>query len=609
MGSTRLTTRSRGRSPIRRSRARRWTAAIGTTLSAAALCAVAAVGPAPAAEAQVEPGPPAACGDAPTTIAGTARPDQAKTYHLFPFDVPVGTARIEVGYTWDPIDGGVIDLGVWDASGPSGPDAFRSWAGSRQGRIDQGTAPLVIAPDRDERTVVADVIDPGTWHIELGYAAIDQPLSWRVELRCVPGPAAEPLTPDPVDPTTVVRDQPGWYAGDFHLHSYHSSPDGPDPDETVARAQAAGLDIIPVTEYVTPAHWDRLGAAQRAHPDVLLWPGREVITYFGHMIVLSETPSVVEHRVGYDGITIDDIIEPSVADGALVSIAHPTIFPPENFGSACRGCFNQMIDDMDLDAVSLIEVVTEGSVVELGDRLVANPFVRTAVERWEGLLQAGHRLTAVSGSDDKSGDGYGSTSTMVWAEQLSRAAVDEALRRGHAYVRGLGQDSPELEVTATAPDGSTGLFGDTLVTDTAELVWRVRGGEGQVLSVRRNGVEVERVPITGADVTHAVTADRVPDEGPLGTFWGAEVLDVTRFPGSEVPTVIANPVFLADRPAPEPTLPTFRAPGEVAAPPAAAPAEPEPASSSSAWPWLAAAVLVVVVVVVAGGAFVLRRRR
>ena len=65
----------------------------------------------------------------------------------------------------------------------------------------------------------------------------------------------------------------------------------------------------------------------------MIWPGREVITYFGHMIVLSETPSVVEHRVGYDGIGIGDIQREAAADGALVSIAHPTVFPPATFGS------------------------------------------------------------------------------------------------------------------------------------------------------------------------------------------------------------------------------------------------------------------------------------
>ena len=560
---------------------------------------VATVTIAPLAGAQ-EGTTPTACTDTTATITGTATPDQAKTYHYLPIEVPDGTASIEVGYEWTDVDDGVIDLGVWDEKGLTAPEAFRSWAGSRQGRIDDGTAPLVIRPDRNERTVVAGSIEPGTWHIELGYAAVDDPIDWRVEVRCVAGDQADPLEPDPVDPTFVVRDEPGWYAGDFHLHAYHSSTDGPDPEEMVDKAKAAGLDIIPVTEYVTPAHWDRLGAAQREHADVLIWPGREVITYFGHAIVLSETRDVVEYRVGYEGITENDITAAAAADDGLVSLAHPTIFPPDVFGSACRGCFTENVDELDFSNITAVEVVTEGSIAELDGNQVPNPFVRTAVELWERKLREGHRLTAVSGSDDKSGDSYGKTQTMVHAEQLSRPAVDEAIRRGHAYVRGLGADSPTMELAATAPDGTEAMFGDTLVAETAQLEWTVFGGDGQVLSIRRNGVEVERVPITGDDFTHVVAASRTPDAGPLGTFWGAEVLDTTRFPGADVPTVIANPVFLSDRAAPEPVLPTFEAPDE----------QPEPAAAddgTDTLPWLIGGAVVVLCVI--GIAVVLRRRR
>ncbi len=501
------------------------------------------------------------CGDETLTLTGTIGPEDEKTYQLLPFEVTDGTARIEVAYTWDPIDAGVVDLGTWDASGVEGPDAFRSWSGNRQGRIDRGMDPIVIEPGRIERTVVDGALEPGVWHVELGFAAVEQDeLTWRVELTCPSGEPAQPLAADPVDPTHVARDEPGWYAGDFHLHAFHSHPEGPEPEAMIAAARTAGLDIVPVTEYVTPAHWTTLGRTQRDNPDLLVWPGREVITYRGHMIVLGETPSVVEHRVGYDGIRIADIQRASAADGALVSLAHPTVFPPETFGSTCRGCFLELVDEVDWSATHLVEVVSNGSIADVEGIEVANPFVRTSIDFWEEQLRQGHRLTAVSGSDDKLGADYGRTTTMVWAEQLSRPAVDEALRRGHAYVRGLGRESPELGLTATAPDGTAATFGDTLAAETATLTLAVDGGDGQVLSVRRNGTEVERLPVTGDEFTHTVSIDRVPDEGPLGTYWGAEVIDERRFEGAEVITVIANPVFLADEVPPAPTLPRFTAP-------------------------------------------------
>ena len=588
--------------PTRRRLGVRWAAALTTiAITLPIPTSVATAG------AQTNP----TCGNDLVTLTGTVDTSAAKTYLLKPFTVPEGTARVEVAYTWDPIATGVIDLGVWDATGTSGRDAFRTWSGSRQGRIDKSMPPEVISPDRNERTVVAGPIEPGTWHIELGIAALDQALTWRVELRCPAGPSGSPLAPDPVDPTHVARSGPGWYAGDFHLHAFHSSPDGPEPEKMVKFARAAGLDIVPVTEYVTPAHWDRLGATQRANPDVLIWPGREVITYFGHMIVLSETPSNIEYRVGRDGVTIGDIQRSAAADGALVSIAHPTIFPPATFGSACRGCYFELIDQVDFDATNLIEVVTEGSLAQLGGKDIPNPFVRTAIDLWERLLREGHRLTAISGSDDKQGDRYGHTSTMVYANQLSRPAVDEALRRGHAYVKGLGNESPTLDMSATTSAGTTAMFGDTLVADAATMKLTVTGAVGDTLTVRRNGTEVERVPVTSDPFVYETAIARVPNEGPLGTFWGAEVLDTTNAPGAELPVDIANPIFLSDTARPEPKLPTFvapAAPGSGTATPTLTPADTTTSSDSSSPPviWI---ILGAVVVLAGSGALIARRRR
>lgn len=488
----------------------------------------------------------ATCGDETITLTGTATPGDAETYRHVPFDVPEGASRVEVAYEWSPEDSGVLDLGLWDNDGTAGPEAFRFWSGSRQGRLDRGMEPVLVTPDRNERTVVPGPIDAGNWHVELGVAAVDEPIDWVVEVTCPAGEQADPLEPDPVDATAVIRDEPGWYAADFHLHGYHSSPDGPDEQEMVEFARQAGLDIVPVTEYVTPAHWGRLGEAQRDNPGVLLWPGREVITYDGHLIVLGETPEAVEYRLGHNGTTVGGIQRDSVDQGALVSLAHPTLFPPDMFGSTCRGCFLEAIDEVNWEAAHLVEVVTEGVLVEVDGNEVPNPFVATAVELWEEQLRAGNRLTAVSGSDDKSGDRYGSTITMLWAEQLSRPAVQDALLQGHAYVKGLGQRSPTVEVIATAPGGASGIMGDTLVADSAALTVQVDGGGGHELALRQDGAEVERIPIDGEQFTHSFTVTRDEASGPLGTFFGIEVLDSTTFPGFELRTVMTNPVFLSN---------------------------------------------------------------
>jgi hypothetical protein len=114
----------------------------------------------------------------------------------------------------------------------------------------------------------------------------------------------------------------------------------------VSFARAAGLDFLPITEYVINRHWKEWGATARANPDLLFWPGREVITYFGHAIVIGEMPSVIDYRHGFEDVTLGDIQAASVADGTLFSVAHPTFFPPP-LDDLCRGCYFELSDGID----------------------------------------------------------------------------------------------------------------------------------------------------------------------------------------------------------------------------------------------------------------------
>ena len=183
-----------------------------------------------------------------------------------------------------------------------------------------------------------------------------------------------------------------------------------------------------------------------------------------------------------------------------------------------------------------------------------NPFVQTAIDLWEDLLLQGHRVTGVSGSDSKGVEdtpeeqervGYGSSATAVYARNLSRPALTEALRAGHAYVRTLGvDDSPTVEVAVETPDGQRGMMGDRFVTETAAVTVTVTGGEGQVLLLSRNG-DPAGVPVAidTDPFVHTFTADRAGGEGPLGTFWR---VDTQATSPTVVLTTIGNPIFLGD---------------------------------------------------------------
>lgn len=519
-----------------------------------------AVKPAPDAP-RCAPGAPA------LVFNGSVQPADAKTYRLQPFAVAPGTGRVELSYGWTesgalpstPLTATTLDLGLWDEDGYRTPDGFRGWSGSRQGRIDNGQAPVFVEAGQADRGYVPGAIVPGIWHAELGIAAVSpEGADWILNVECKPA-AGSAAADDPVDAAHVARVVPGWYHGDFHMHAYHSNPNAPDWDDFVAQARAAKLDFLMVTEYVTGQHWRTLGAVQRAHPDLLIWPGREIITYFGHATAHGETPSTIDYRHGFEDVSLGEIQRRARADGALFQINHPTSFPGPVFANFCRGCEFTLGDAIDWDAVDTVEILNGpvmATAADLGVPLpvlqIENPFMTTAINLWESRLREGHRITGVSGSDSKGVEpddaerarrGYGSSVTAVYAPELSRGAVAAALKAGHAYVRTRGVDnSPALEFSATTMDGRSGIFGDTLTVadgDAVTLTVTVTGGQGQLLHYLRNGLVVDIVPITGDPFVHNRQATRQPTgEGPLGTMWRIETRDLSSR------TTLGNPIFL-----------------------------------------------------------------
>jgi hypothetical protein len=201
-----------------------------------------------------------------------------------------------------------------------------------------------------------------------------------------------------------------------------------------------------VTEYVTGEHWRTLGAMQRANPDLLIWPGREIITYFGHASTHGETPSTIEYRHGFEDVRLGEVQRAAVADGALFQVNHPTSFPGLLFENFCRGCEFTLGDDIDCSQVDTIEILNGpvmATAADLGIPVpglqIENPFMRTAIRLWDERLAQGYRITGVSGSDSKGTEpddaerarrGYGSSVTAVFADALSRPAL-QAQRPAH----------------------------------------------------------------------------------------------------------------------------------------------------------------------------------
>src|SRR5690606_19112946 len=144
------------------------------------------------------------------------------------------------------------------------------------------------------------------------------------------------------------------------------------------------------------------------------------------------TSAYVDHRIGYQGRTITDVLDDVAAQGAVFIVNHPSL----DLGGACIGCAWRH-PATDWSKVAALEVIT-------GNWDFTEPvFTPGAIALWDEQLDLGHRIAAVGGSDDhRAGMGtsatdsqIGSPTTLVLADGLSEAAILTALREGRTIAQ------------------------------------------------------------------------------------------------------------------------------------------------------------------------------
>ena len=514
------------------------------------------------------------CGGAAITpdqvITGEFSTAQQGSYVMVPFDVPTGTTSVRVKYCYDqpeaPTSSQIrhtLDLGLYepraDTSRTWGVPEFRGWGGSSHPDVTvspegfsseaQYTAsPRVEVPGKTTRAFRPGPIPAGEWAAELGVAAVasqsqgdsEGEVAWRLELDFSQDPAHadEPYQPAPYD-STPAKSTPGWYSGDLHVHAEHSAYGDATMTEAFdyafkERSQGgAGLDFITLSDYVSGSSWGEIGRYQPSHPGKLIVRSAEVITYKGHLnnhnsatVVDYRTGPILERRGGVL-VPVRAARPPSAIFGEIRSaggygqINHPTIFPSSvpGFASLCRGCPWDYTDaQTNYALVDGIEVATGPTVSDSPTNPVSNPFTVTAIQFWERVLAAGHKIAAIGVSDSHNAGRtpnpvtqapIGKATTVVYAPELSEAGVRQGVEAGHTYVKVEGNGGPDLRLEASAPgaSGPAAIMGDTLRADSAGFRARVLGGAPPAvglpytLSVVKDGATIRTVPVTSGDFT------------------------------------------------------------------------------------------------------------
>lgn len=356
------------------------------------------------------------------------------------------------------------------------------------------------------------------------------------------GPAVAPLAPAPVP--ELVRDAPGWYRGDLHVHSTASSDASSSgsalaPEAWGEHARRAGLDFVALTDHNVVAQNRALAGAPG--DGVLLLGGEEMTNWsHGHATVAGlgtddwldwrQRPRSL--RLGRHEARITDLLRTAEELGAYVAAAHPL----------------QLLVTWQFFA----EARTHGIEVWNGH---FSPTDAAAVARWDALLRRGQRIAAAGGSDlhgldNPAGVAAGMPTTVVHAEALSRRAVVAALRAGRSYLT-RRPGGPRVVVWAQGADGVRRIMGETVSGRRGAAVpvgATVRGGAGLRLLLIADGRVLLRRRLRGDDETVTTTL-RIGDALSLrAELHGRPSFDPLHpLAGRLDMEALTNPVYLALR--------------------------------------------------------------
>jgi len=415
-------------------------------LAAAILSSCSVAAPAMAADAQPD-----------LILRGELSGKDHQTYRTVPFAVPAGTARITVQFEYSGRESKTtIDLGLLGPDGFRGQDGFRGWSGGNK-------ALFTVSATDATPSYLPGPIRPGQWSLLLGIPNIRKDAHSEFTARIWFGREGEPYWL-PAIANPPLRNEAGWYRGDLHMHDAHSdggckSQTGtkvPCPLFLTAQAAAArGLDFVAITDHNTSSQANPIRELQPYFDRLLLLPGREITTFSGHANLFG-TVAPLDFRVVGER-DWNALLRDAAALQGLVSINHPV----RPSGEICMGCGWTAQPRVDMSLLQAVEVVNG---MDADTPYSGIPF-------WESLLNAGHRLTAIGGSDNHDasqivpglgGGPVGLPTTVVHAEALSMPAILAGLRAGHAFVDVQGSGDRRLEFSARSGDLEVRM-GDALV--------------------------------------------------------------------------------------------------------------------------------------------------
>ena len=401
-----------------------------------------------------------------------------------PFAVPAGTVEIQVAKSYTT-GANILDFGVF------APEGFRGWSGGL-------TDDIVVGVDQSSRGYLPGPITPGDgWTVSIGKAQLTTlGTHWTIDITFRDNATLTVLPKAPYMPTVMSTDR-RWYKGDFHVHSSQSGDSRAELQSDIDLAHMRGLDFINLSDHNTISQHALVAAQQPTWP-VLVLRSSEITTYSGHGNGVG-IQDYVDHRLGHNGRTMTNVIDDVVAQGGAFIINHPAT----NLGTNCIGCGWMHDADIPWNEVSGMEVLTAG--YDVGVQV----FTPQILQLWDQQEDAGHRISAVTGSDDHSagqnesstGAPIGSPCSLVLADELSEAGIIAAIQHQHTMANLRGPDDPPVEVIAHDKKGDLLTVGDD-VDNLTGLEIHVMSASGYLVQVWRDGQKADEVQVKSDDFTY-----------------------------------------------------------------------------------------------------------
>lgn len=361
---------------------------------------------------------------------------------------------------------------------------------------------LVVAPGRSAEVQVELTEGSGTLsllHFDQDYDFVLDRL--EVEKGSDPqNPASFPGAQPVALPATVIKSEPGWYAGDLHVHSKYDPHGTESVGALIRRAEAAGMDFLAIADRnsLRASEDPEYTSSKLALIPAMEWGTNEN----GIALIYGPRTYPAMNFEFHDG---QAMVVRQQAQGAFVAVGHPC-FPtmPWQWAFSYMGGIEVWAREWNGVPPLVLQDLSE-PMLDRRDEVLIHSVARAAATRNQSAngqasmfydLELVRQLKASAIAGSLSGSPavpIGQPVTYVFAQNLSAPAILEGLNKGRTFVSS-GKNGPMVFLRADVmDDGSLDVpmvGGSVPVGVKVNFQVVVFNGKGKKMQLLRNGVPI-----------------------------------------------------------------------------------------------------------------------